>query len=345
MENADLIVDLQFGSTGKGLIAGYLALQNQYDIVVNANMPNAGHTFIDYNGNVMVHKVLPNGVVSPKCRYALIGPGSVFSLKQLLSEIAHLDTIGYDHFDVVIHHRAVVLQSEHWESEQKFLKIGSTAQGSAAAMIHKINRDPEDNPTAGSVFGYDNKLSRIHIVGNDNYDDLIRGAKQILLEGAQGFSLGINERFYPYSTSRDCTPARFLSDMGIPLPYLRKVIGTARTYPIRVGSPASGFSGKAYHDQEELAWKDIGIEPERTTVTQRIRRVFTFSEAQIRDAMWTMAPDEVFLNFCNYVTDFDEAKRIHAAFNGKIRYYGYGPGVGDIVDSQAMKYENYEWRV
>jgi len=334
MKKADLIVDMQYGSTGKGLIAGYLAVQNEYDVVVNANMPNAGHTFIDAKGQKMVHKVLPNGLVSPKCEYVLIGPSSVFSYDQLLKELDQLDKFGYDRFTVLIHHRAVVLQEHHISQEMVFSRIGSTAQGSAAATIHKMVRDPQDNPTAGAVFGYDNVNlpPSVNVVNNDQYDDVIKHAKSILIEGAQGFSLGINERFYPYSTSRECTPARFMSDTGIPLPCLRTVIGTARTYPIRVGHTATGESGGCYPDQEETTWEELGLSKEFTTVTGRERRVFTFSKRQIEDAMWAIQPDVVFLNFCNYVTDIYELGKIMRAFNCKIKYVGWGATVDDVKE-------------
>ena len=82
MKKVDVIIDLQFGSTGKGLIAGYMATHGTYDTVVNANMPNAGHTFIDAKGQVMMHKVLPNGVVGPNVKNVMIGAGSIFSLEQ-----------------------------------------------------------------------------------------------------------------------------------------------------------------------------------------------------------------------------------------------------------------------
>lgn len=39
--NVTMIVDLQYGSTGKGAIAGYLSTKNDYDTVISANMPNA----------------------------------------------------------------------------------------------------------------------------------------------------------------------------------------------------------------------------------------------------------------------------------------------------------------
>ena len=333
-KKADLIVDMQYGSTGKGLIAGYLAMKNEYDVVVNANMPNAGHTYIDAKGQKMIHKVLPNGLVSPKCRHVLIGPSSVFSYPQMLKELNQLKEFGYDHFQIYVHHRAVVLLDSHKEHEQKYTRIGSTSQGSAAAMMHKMERDPESNPTAGAVFGYENENmpNEIMVIDNDEYDHIIDKAKSILIEGAQGFSLGINERFYPYSTSRECTPARFMSDTGIPLPFLRTVIGCARTYPIRVGHTDTGKSGGYYPDQVELDWENLGIEAERTTVTQRIRRVFSFSHMQIKDAMWAIQPDEVFLNFCNYVEDIYELGKIMNAFNMKIKYVGWGATTDDVKE-------------
>ncbi|MCK5609717.1 adenylosuccinate synthetase [Candidatus Pacearchaeota archaeon] len=337
-KKADLIVDMQYGSTGKGLIAGYLAMKNEYDVVVNANMPNAGHTFIDAKGQKMVHKVLPNGLVSPKCKYVLIGPSSVFSIDQLMKEIDTLSSFGYDQFQICIHHRAVVLQWSHKHSEEKYKRIGSTAQGSAKAMMHKMARNPEDNPTAGAILGYDDLElpAGVTVVNNDEYDDIIKNAKSILIEGAQGFSLGINERFYPYSTSRECTPARFMSDTGIPLPLLRTVIGCARTYPIRVGHTATGESGGHYPDQEETTWEALGLKKEFTTVTGRERRVFTFSHQQIKDAMWAIQPNEVFLNFCNYTKDIYELGPIMEAFNMKLKYLGWGATVNDVKEVSYM---------
>jgi hypothetical protein len=72
----DMVVDMQYGSTGKGAIAGYLATHRDYDTVITANTPNSGHTFIDIDGNVMIHKVLPNSVVGENVFKVLIGPGA-----------------------------------------------------------------------------------------------------------------------------------------------------------------------------------------------------------------------------------------------------------------------------
>lgn len=335
-KKADLIIDLQYGSTGKGLIAGYLAVKNEYDTVVTANMPNAGHTFIDDRGNKMIHKVLPNGIVSPKCTDVLIGPGAVFDLQRLIDEVVQVHEFGYSGFNINIHQNAVVLQSAHKQNELKYADIGSTMQGSAAAMIQKIERSTvsSQNPTAKCALKDLIELEElgIYVIDRHQYDKILKESTNILLEGAQGFSLGINEIFYPYCTSRDCTPARFMADMGIPLGMLRKVIGTARTYPIRVANPKGGTSGGCYPDQEEITWDSLGVEPELTTVTQRERRVFTFSEQQIEDALFHCCPDEIFLNFCNY--EVEKSVLIHkiAAFGPRKIYFGWGPTVNDVKE-------------
>ena len=341
MKKVDLIVDLQFGSTGKGLIAGYLATKNEYDMVINANMPNAGHTFIDGQGNTMIHKVLPNGIVSPKCKAVMIGPGSVFSPERLNKELNEAAEMGYDQFEVFIHANAVLLTEDHKFAESKMDNIGSTKQGSAAALIEKIKRNPEFNPTVGTnegllMLNIDDQ-SRVNVMTPVEYAMALQVANNILAEGAQGFSLGINEGFYPFCTSRDCTPARFMADMGIPLPMLRTVIGTARVHPIRVG----GTSGGCYPDQTETSWEALGLEEERTTVTQRVRRVFDFSREQIRDAIMASQPNEIFLNFCNY--DGPYSKEVMEVIDAEldewgvplsiVRYFGYGPTVNDVVDA------------
>ncbi len=322
MNKLDLIVDLQYGSTGKGLIAGYLAEKHGYDCVVNANMPNAGHTYIDDKGQKMVHKVLPNGIVSPSCDTVLIGPGSVFSIDQLILEVEQARKFGYlRKANIFIHQSAVPLQEQHKDAEAPFVSIGSTKQGSGAALIHKMMRDPNDRVIARDVPIATSAYLGISIISPWAYRRALENAESILAEGAQGFSLGMSERFYPYCTSRDCTPARFMSDMGIPLSYLRTVVATARTYPIRVG----GTSGGCYPDQTEKTWEGLGLDKEYTTVTGRERRVFTFSAMQIEEAMFQMEPDEVFLNFCNYIKDEEDLNVIRSVFNDKIKYEGFGP--------------------
>ena len=117
---------------------------------------------------------------------------------------------------------------------------------------------------------------------------------------------------------------------------LSEVIGCARTFPIRV----AGNSGGAYRDQLEISWADLGQEPELTTVTKKVRRVFTFSDQQIREAIWECQPTRIFLNFINYLKNGKEiddlvgridhiAKEEECA--GRVTWAGCGPKFSDVV--------------
>lgn len=329
-KNVTLIIDLQFGSTGKGLIAGYLAERDAPDTVINANMPNAGHTYINAHGRKWVHKVLPNGIVSPNLKKVMIGPGSVFDMKQLKKEIdGSKDLLQGKH--ILIHQDAMVLQPEHREHEQASLSgISSTMQGSMAALLDKMSRDRHNDFRA---IAFESELLELGciVVGARQWHKELAGAEQILAEGAQGYSLGLNAGFWPFCTSRDCTPTRFLSDMGIPHTMLKTVVGTARVHPIRVGNTPDGYSGDVYGDQNEISWGDIGVEAEKTTVTLRERRIFTFSRTQIEEAIFACQPDEIFLNFCNYCGETaSQVAEIIADAGGTITYLGYGPKSTDI---------------
>lgn len=355
------IVDLQFGSTGKGLIAGFLSQKNDYDLVVSANMPNAGHTFVDADGRAWVNKVLPSGVYSEKLRYICIGPGAVFDPRQLASEIRQLRERGVS-ATVLVHPTAGILLEEHRKQEAKNLSgISSTMQGSMAATVQKMSRNDTgvgSGELANIAQNYipDILKAGAQIVEPAEWVAVMAEAKNVLVEGSQGYSLGLNAGFYPYCTSRDCTVWRLLADAGVVVPNINNhkpihVIGTARVHPIRVGNTPNGYSGGCYPDQRELTWEELGQTPEKTTVTGRVRRVFSFSDMQIIEAMRANSVDEVFLNFCNYdpAQSFEIADRINrigtdiktreggGLFAGSsteertVRYMGFGPSVKDVL--------------
>jgi len=242
---------------------------------------------------------------------------------------------------ILIHENAVVLSEKHAHIEQEVMQgISSTMQGSAAAMVQKIWRNAGNNPCVGE--NNDIRLMRhnIDILTADTWNYVIASeVNNGMLEGAQGYSLGINSGFYPYCTSRDCTPARFLADCQLPLTSVRKVIGTARTYPIRVGSLSGTTSGGHYSDQEETTWEELGLNKETTTVTGRTRRVFTFSKAQMGQAIMVCQPDEIFLNFCNYNKPYAglvkrQINSLSSAWGhgAGVKYTGWGPSFNDVKD-------------
>jgi adenylosuccinate synthase len=142
----------------------------------------------------------------------------------------------------------------------------------------------------------------------------------ILHEGSQGFSLDINHgSHYPHCTSRSTTAVQNMADMGINHFSLGDIYLVIRPYPIRVGNVIEdgktiGYSGDCYEGQEEISWERVAKEAgmptaeaetlltkELTTVTKRLRRVFTFSDRQLREAALVNGATKIALNFANYI--------------------------------------------
>lgn len=339
-----LIIDLQFGSTGKGLIAGYLAKRDQPDTLVTAWAANAGHTYIDSDGRKYVHTMLANGIVSPGLNQILIGPGSVIDMDNLHHEILQSrDVIG--HAQIYVHANAAIIEQRHRDEEAgPMTKIGSTKKGCGAAAIQRIRRNPDDMNTAATLIK-DHPVSMfVKVLSPSEYNSALDQGRVIQVEGAQGYSLSMYHGFYPYCTSRDVSTAQVLADCAIPAGRDWAdihVIGTARTYPIRVANRFDekgtqvGYSGPAYQDQDETSFEALGQATELTTVTKLPRRIFTFSEQQIRDAIRQNGVDEVFLNFANYCGDPQELDAICEQIQkagAPVRYIGWGPAESDVHD-------------
>lgn len=337
MKELHIITDLQFGSTGKGLFAGYLARRLQADTLITAWGPNAGHTFVDHDGKKYVHTMLANGIVSSSVERVLIGPGSVINPNALLAECINAN---FPVNKLFIHESAAIVLEHHRYQESEYgFKIGSTMKGTAAAVIQKLRRDPDKMNVAKAILPAWPELFN-QVVSEKEYQDLIHRAEVAVLEGAQGYSLSINKGFYPYTTSRDCTTMQLLSDCGLPWPYYKvKIYGVCRTYPIRVANRFDrdgvmiGTSGPCYPDQQEITWESIGLQPELTTVTKLPRRLFTFSKEQIERAIMTNGVGFVFLNFCNYLKSESDLERIIETIEttgAKVFWTGWGPTVKDI---------------
>lgn len=347
MERITMVVDLQYGSTGKGLIVGYLAEKEGPDTVITAWAPNAGHTYIDAKGRKFVHTHLANGIVSPYIRQLLLGPGSLINPQQLLDEIEQCrDIIDAKGIRILIHPHAAVVTERHVEEEAgPMTKIGSTKKGVGAAMIQRIRRNPDDMNIASSCGAL-----RPYVVTTQQYAEALAQAREVLIEGAQGFGLSMYHGFYPYTTSRDVSTWQILADCGIPARAvfnafgnsILRVIGTCRTYPIRVANRFDsegtqvGYSGPVYDDQTEITFEEIGQKTELTTVTKLPRRIFTFSPKQITEAIRYNGASLVFLNFVNYAREERELVAIVQAIESagaKVKWVGTGPTFSDVHDT------------
>lgn len=302
---AYMIIDGQWGSTGKGLATGYFARKNKPDTVVCNFGPNAGHTFVFHDAQKMEQKMivrqLPNGIVSDSVKHILIGPGSIIDPTIFIEEV-HKFSKYLEGKNLVIHPNAAIVGPEHKERERLCLnRISSTCKGTGAALAAKVMREPS------AVAGYPSGPLSAWVCYPETYNKIIEESRVIQIESAQGFELSVNGAHYPFCTGRDITPAQILSDTLVPHTFLKHVVVVMRTFPIRVGNAYDeqgnqiGTSGPVYSDQQEVNWESLGVTAERTTVTNKIRRVFTFSNKNLLKVLQVIKPDSMFLNFVNYL--------------------------------------------
>lgn len=352
----DLVMDFQYGSTGKGLLAGYLAKRGAYDTVTCAFAPNAGHTYRDGDLTVMTQQLPTGAVVSPTVRNILLGPGSLIHLATLFAEMEKYKDY-LKNKTIVVHPQAAIVTNAHTDQEKLWgmSKMGSTGKGVGAAMVHRIMRGGYgmELNTAGSPRWKAALEERNIFVSTDLYRAVMDESREMLVEGAQGFSLSLYHGQYPHCTSRDVTPLQVMADCAMPFragPYVQ-VWGTIRTFPIRVNN-RDGSSGPCYPDQEEISWDSIGVEPELTTVTKLPRRIFTFSQQQLTDAVYQCGgygfnKTNLFLNFCNYFSN-DRARleklvreietaRPHMWNVPNVELLGFGPDDHNVITREAWE--------
>lgn len=340
-----LVMDGFWGSCGKGLIAGKLAIDRNPDVAVCNFGPNAGHTYVDENGPVVTRQ-LPTAVINKKVKL-MVGPGAIIDPIVLLAELEELKR-----FDpasrLVIHPRAAIVNPYDKEIEAQTMGgIASTKKGVGEALRNKIARQScPERP----VVAYQCKDVWDWVVEMDEYYNALHDAKLVQIESAQGFGLSINHgTSYPMCTSRDIAPESILNDVGISYRTLGEVVLVLRTFPIRVGHELDsqgnviGHSGPHYDDQKELTWaemSEIAGTPliEQTTVTKKVRRVFTFSNIQLENTLKFVAPCSIFMNFMNYIpgenrrwflSNIEQITKNHSSI---IKWLGYGPKYSDVVN-------------
>lgn len=297
----DVLVGGQYGSEGKGHIAAYLS--TEYDLLVRVGGPNAGHKVYE-EPTPYTHHQLPSGTRRSEAQL-LIGPGATIRVDKLLSEIADC---GVGAGRLSIDPQAMIISDDDLAKESKGKhNIGSTGQGVGAAMARRIS---------GRLTSVFPKLARdipeLKPFRHPTVDILNQAYQQggrIFLEGTQGTGLSLYHGSYPYVTSRDTTVAGCLSEAGIAWDRVRKVIMVCRTYPIRVQDPPGGTSGPM---SQEVSWAEIGRRSnirtaklkssERTSTTDRQRRVGEFDWELLRKSALLNCPTDIALTFTDYLS-------------------------------------------
>lgn len=262
-----LVVGGQYGSEAKGHVADQLHRRYDLDYAVRIGGPNAGHTVIDRDGHRFALRTIPVAAVSDHDCRLVVAAGSEIELQVLQAEIELLEQHGHPVVDrLFIDPQATIIDEVHKQQEAELVgRVGSTGKGIGAARAARMMRTARvaaDLPELGRWLAPTQALL--------NYGH--RNGQHILIEGTQGYHLGLHAGHYPQSTTNDCRGVDLLSQAGLTPHRLPHIWLVFRTYPIRV----AGASGPL---PKEIDWESLGeatdgyIQPERTTVTQKIRRV------------------------------------------------------------------------
>lgn len=307
---ATVLVGGQAGSEGKGCFVGFLTRNYHFDASICQFMANAGHTAF---GKVvkqvpMASAVRQDTLFGGEQSY-LIGPGSAIDLDILFAEIQEF---GLTPDRLMVHPRAMIIEQRHKDIEAEVTKrVASTMKGCGAAWADRALRHPsvrlaQDVPELAEF---------IMDTSHDANVTLATGGT-VLVEGSQGFDLDPYHGLqYPYCTSRSISASAVVADVGIAPSRVGKVFAVIRTFPIRVGNVVEngeqvGYSGDYASDNRETSFEEIflnagyraeEIKAEYTTVTKRMRRIFTFSYERYEYMLTINNPDGVMVSFIDYL--------------------------------------------
>jgi adenylosuccinate synthase len=263
-------------------------------------------------GEKIVVQTIPAPAFVTKSTLSIIGAAGMILPEVFEREIRQAYEIrGNVPCRVHLDRNVAVIDHSHMRKEAHLKgNIGSTGEGVGAATADKVMRNPAtilDHQYAKLFDSWsgDPAFMGVHM----DYDTprtlniALREGKDVIIEGTQGVLLSLHTSgYYPFCTSRECTPQGMLAQTGIAQENAKQVekIMVVRTYPIRVG----GNSGDLPH---EITWatlkKESGgyvKEAEITTVTKKKRRIARIDYAALQRTVMMTRPTALALTFFDY---------------------------------------------
>ena len=260
IKNVISVIDGEAGSCGKAKVVGEIATDNTINLgaAITNCMPNAGHTFVDENGNATVFRNIPVSCVNSNTDL-FIGPGSAIDMEVFMDEYERVKKF-LNGRKIYVHEMVPLIEERHKQYEREHIKSGSTFKGCGAITQEKVIRDKQleffKTYKDAIVCSNDEWLERL-------YAHLDNPNEYVILEGSQGCDLDLNHSGnYPYVTSRNISTAQLLADSGISPERLLQTIMVVRPFPIRISNITKTgdiiYTG-AYGTGSELTWSEINI--------------------------------------------------------------------------------------
>ena len=312
---ATVVLGAQWGNEGKGKLVDRIAEQATW-VARFQGGNNAGHTVV-LGDEVLKFHLLPSGITRKECNLVL-GDGMVIDPWVLDKELKNWEeSTGEDPRGdrLFVSERAHVILPYHRFLDGLDKKIGTTGRGIGPTYADKINRiglrfgDIEE--VKDDEAWYESTVSRMNAslqaagckdkitidglradvnwiwdnysgsIGNTGLmlDNALKMDEHVILEGAQGCLLDIDQGTFPYVTSSVTSRGNSTHGAGIHPGHVSEVIGITKAYITRVGN------GAMPTELEDEVGDHLGtVGHEFGTTTGRKRRCGWFDAVVMRHA-------------------------------------------------------------
>ena len=312
---ATVVLGAQWGDEGKGKLVDRIAEQATW-VARFQGGNNAGHTVV-LGDEVLKFHLLPSGITRKECNLVL-GDGMVIDPWVLDKELKNWEeSTGEDPRGdrLFVSERAHVILPYHRFLDGLDKKIGTTGRGIGPTYADKINRiglrfgDIEE--VKDDEAWYESTVSRMNAslqaagckdkitidglradvnwiwdnysgsIGNTGLmlDNALKMDEHVILEGAQGCLLDIDQGTFPYVTSSVTSRGNSTHGAGIHPGHVSEVIGITKAYITRVGN------GAMPTELEDEVGDHLGtVGHEFGTTTGRKRRCGWFDAVVMRHA-------------------------------------------------------------
>lgn len=269
---ASVVLGAQWGDEGKGKAIDQLAADSTWAVRFQGGN-NAGHTIVLGDTTLKLHQI-PSGVTEANCNLVL-GDGMVIDpwvLEQELDRWKELTGESPEGNRLFISERASVILPFHRMYDSADKVVGTTGRGIGPAYRDRIERVGIRFVDLGAVVSDQTKISetadrmnkQLASVGVEDMieeeslksdlqwiidrfggairhtglmvDKALRNGENVLLEGAQGAMLDIDQGTYPFVTSSVTSRANATHGAGIHPGHVTQCFGISKAYTTRVGN-------------------------------------------------------------------------------------------------------------
>jgi len=370
---ATVVLGAQWGDEGKGKAIDQLAPQSTWAVRFQGGN-NAGHTIVVGDTTLKLHQI-PSGVTAKHCNLVL-GDGMVVDPWVLDEELGRWEELTGERPDgerLFISERASVILPFHRLYDSADKVVGTTGRGIGPAYRDRIERVgirfadipgvlSDSKRIKQTISRMNSQLKTVKVETEVSADELtadlqwildrfgqairptglmvdmaLRNGENVLLEGAQGAMLDIDQGTYPFVTSSVVGRANASHGAGIHPGHVTECFGITKAYCTRVGNgpfptELSLEEGPGHHMAQ--------IGHEFGTTTGRPRRTGWLDIVALKDADRTSGYSGLVVTKLDVLGGLDEIK-ICIGYQLDGKPISYVPTLAEDLDRCVAVYETH----